>query len=38
MAFALRCAFSPGCSKELAQFFPHDFFHHRSGGITNFCA
>jgi hypothetical protein len=38
MAFSLRGAFSPGRSKELAQFFPHDCFHHRSGGITNFWA
>src|SRR2546430_7975179 len=38
IAFALRCSFSPGRSKEVAQFFAHDFFHHHSGGITNFCA
>src|SRR6266705_2841070 len=37
IAFALRRAFSPCRSEKVAQFFTHDFFHHRSRCVANIC-
>src|SRR6266566_2746108 len=37
IAFALRRAFSPCRSEKVAQFFTHDFFHHRSRCVANLC-